>query len=216
MPWPLLFLVCVNDLPCSVKNSTVSMYAGDTSISYKSKILTQLNEAMNDDLMSLESWLKGNKISLNVAKTHTMLICSKYKQRALINSNEKLDITVKDEKLMVVEKIKYLGVQTDQNLKWKEHIKYVWSKVARAIGFLKCTKSFIPRNYVNVLYRSIVEPYFCYCYSVWGCCSSTEKDRLQKLQNRAAKIITGSSFTTSALPLIESLGWKTIEGLIMQ
>ena len=32
--------------------------------------------------------------------------------------------------------------------------------------------------------------------------------------NRAARIITGSSFTTSALPLIESFGWKTIEELI--
>ena len=83
------------------------MYADDTSLSYKSKILTQLNEAINDDLMSLESWLKGNKISLNVAKTHTILNCSKSKQKALINSN---DIEVKGENLMVVEKIKYLGV----------------------------------------------------------------------------------------------------------
>ena len=211
---PLLFLVYVNDLPCCAKNSTVSMYADDTSLSYKSKILTQLNEAINDDLMSLESWLKGNKISLNVAKTHTMLICSKSKQKALINSNEKLDIKVKGENLMVVGKIKYLGVQIDQNLEWKEHNKYVSSKVARAIGFLKYTKHFIPRNCLNKLYRSIVEPYFRYCCSVWGCCSSTEKDSLQKLQNRAARIITGSSFTTSALPLIESLGWKTIEELI--
>ena len=89
---PLLFLVYVNDLPCSVKNSNVSMYADDTRISYKSNTLTQLNEAMNDDLISLEYWLKGNKISLNVTKTHTMLICSKYKQRALINSNENLTL----------------------------------------------------------------------------------------------------------------------------
>ena len=211
MPWPPSFLVYVNDLPCSVKNSTVSMYADDISLSYKSKILTQLNEAINDDLMSLESWLKGNKISLNVAKTHTMLICSKSKQKALINSNEKLEIKAKGENLMVVEKIKYLGVQIDQNLEWKEHIKYVSSKVARAIGFLKYTKNFIPRNCLNKLYRNIVERYFRYCCSVWGCCSSTEKDRLQKLQDRAARIITGSSFTTSALPLIESSGWKTIE-----
>ena len=211
---PLLFLVYVNDLPCSVKNSIVSMYADDTSLFYKSKILTQLNEAINDDLMSLESWLKGNKISLNFAKTHTMLICSKSKQKALINSNEKLDIKVKGENLMVIEKIKYLGVQIDQNLEWKEHIKYVSSKVARAIRFLKYTKNFIPRNCLNKLYRSIMEPYFRNCCSVWGCCSSTEKDRLQKLQNRTARIITGSSFTTSALPLIESLSWKTIEELI--
>ena len=54
-----------------------------------------------------------------------MLICSKSKQRALINSNEKLDIKVKGESLMVVENIKYLEAQIDQNLEWKEHIKYV-------------------------------------------------------------------------------------------
>ena len=99
------------------------MYADDTSISYKSKTLTQLNEAVHDDLMSVEFWLKGNKISLNAAKTHTMLIYSKYKQRALINSNEKHDIKVKDENLMVVDKIKYLGAQIDQNLEWREDIK---------------------------------------------------------------------------------------------
>ena len=166
MPCPLLFLVYVNDLPCSVKNSTVSMYADDTSLSFKSKILTHLNEAMNDDLMSLESWLKGNKISLNVAKTHTMLICSKSKQRALINSNEKLEIKVKGENLMAAEKVKYLGVQIDQNLEWKEHIKCVSSKIARAIGFPKYTKNFIPRNCLKKLDRSIEEPYFCYCCSV--------------------------------------------------
>ena len=78
----------------------------------------------------------------------------------------------------------------------------------------KYTKNFIPRNCLNKLYRSIVEPHFRYCCSVCGCCSSTEKDRLQKPQNRAARIITGSSFTTSALPLTERLGWKTIEEFI--
>ena len=52
-------------------------------------------------------------------------------------------------------RVKYLGVQIDQNLEWKEHIKYVSSKVARAIGFLKYTKHFIPRNCLNKLYRSM-------------------------------------------------------------
>ena len=50
---PLLFLVYVNDLPFSIKSSTVSMYADDTSLFYRSKALTQLNEAMNHDFMSL-------------------------------------------------------------------------------------------------------------------------------------------------------------------
>ena len=135
-------------------------------------------------------------------------------KRALINSKEKLGIKAKDEKLKIVEKIKYLGVQIDQNLEWREHVKYVSSNVARAIGFTTYTRNFIPRSFLNNLYRSIVEPYFRYCCSVWGCCSSTQKDRLQKLKNRTARIITGSSFTTSALLLIRSSGWEAIEELI--
>ena len=46
----------------------------------------------------------------------TLLICSKSIKRALINSNEKPGIKVKDENFKIVEKIKYLGVQIDQNL----------------------------------------------------------------------------------------------------
>ena len=36
---------------------------------------------------------------------------------------------------------------------------------------------------------------------------------MQKLQNRAARIVTGSSFDTPGLPLIKKLGWKTIDQL---
>ena len=114
---------------------------------------------------------------------------------------------------MTFEKIEYFGVQIDQNLEWKEYITYVLPKVARAIGFLKYTKNVISKNCLSNLYRSIVEPYFCYCCWLSGCCSSAEKNCLQKLQIRAARILTGNSFTTSGLPLIESLGWKTIETL---
>ena len=47
---PLLFLIYINDLPQSVQDSTVSMYADDTSLCYQSHDLTQLNEAINSDL----------------------------------------------------------------------------------------------------------------------------------------------------------------------
>ena len=64
------------------------------------------------------------------------------------------------------------------------------------------------------LYTGIVEPHLRYCCSVWGCAGSTEINRLQKLQNCAARIITNSSFDAPSRPLIEGLGWKTIEELI--
>ena len=69
---PLLFLVYITDLPQAVQNSTVAMYADDTSLSYRSDDVQKLNEAMNKDLTSVFEWLKGNQLSLNVTKTKAM------------------------------------------------------------------------------------------------------------------------------------------------
>ena len=49
---------------------------------------------------------------------------------------------------------------------------------------------------------------------MWGCAGTTEINRLQKLQNRAARIVTNSSFDTPSNQLIEKLGWKTSNELI--
>ena len=68
MPCPLLFLIYINDPSQAVRDSSVTMYADDTSLCHQSHDLTQLNEAINSDLKKLETWLHGNKLSLNVAK----------------------------------------------------------------------------------------------------------------------------------------------------
>ena len=73
---------------------------------------------------------------------------------------------------------------------------------------------FLPLASLKTLYTGIVEPHFRYCCSVWGCAGSTDINQLQKLQNRAARIITNSSFDTSSRPLIAKLGWQTVEELI--
>ena len=47
-----------------------------------------------------------------------------------------------------------------------------------------------------------------------GCAGTTEINRLQKLQSRAARIVTNSSFDTPSNQLIVKLGWKTVNELI--
>ena len=47
-----------------------------------------------------------------------------------------------------------------------------------------------------------------------GSCGTTKLNKLQKLQNRAARILTNSPFDSSATSLIQDLGWCTIKELI--
>ena len=190
------------------------MYADDTNICHHSKDISKLCETINKDLEQLDQWLRGNKLSLNVSKTYSMLIGSKPRLRSLNNSSKNLELKIRTSRLEVVNKTKYLGVIIDNSLDWKEHIKIIVSKVSRAIGLLKHTKNILPMSSLRTLYSGIIEPHFRYCCSVWGCCGVTEIAILQRLQNRAARIVTNSNYDVPSEPLIELLKWKPIKKLI--
>ena len=74
---------------------------------------------------------------------------------------------------------KYSGIQIDDQLKWKDHISQVSSKVVRAIGYIKYATKFLPRETLRMLYLGLVEPHFRYCCSVWGSCGSFESKKLK-------------------------------------
>ena len=188
-----------------VRNSNVSMYADDTSISHQSR-------DHSAECGHVEKWLKGNKLSLNVLKINAILISTKAKQKALIDRSESSKLQIRESELEVVQKTRYHAVQIYNSLDWKKHVKTVSSKVSRAIGYLKHTKSSLPEETLRTMYTGIVEPHFRYCCSVWGSCGVIEINQLQKLQNRAARIV--SSFDTPGQPLIKRLGWKTTDELV--
>ena len=85
---PLLFLLCINDLPKAINYSTGSIYADNTSLCLKSKDILQLDRAMNRDLEDFDSWLKGKKLSLS------KFIATKPRHKALNNSAENVKLEV--------------------------------------------------------------------------------------------------------------------------
>ena len=93
----------------------------------------------------------------------------------------------------MVQKVKYLGVQVDNSLDWKEQIKAISSKVSEAMGLLKHAKIFLPESSLKSLCFSKVEPHFRYCCSVRGCSGSSTLLELQKLQKRTASILKTAS-----------------------
>ena len=52
------------------------MYADDTTISYSSSSLADINQTLNSELNDLKQWLQGNKLSLNVLKTQALILGS--------------------------------------------------------------------------------------------------------------------------------------------
>ena len=77
----------MSDLPLKLYASITSIYADDTSIFFSSNSISTINNIVNEDLESLRTCLEENKLPLNVAKTHCILIGNRNKIRALNQSN---------------------------------------------------------------------------------------------------------------------------------
>ena len=92
-----------------------------------------------------------------------------------------------------VTKVKYLGLVVDENLFWDEHVEYISKTITCNIG-IKRMKSILPHESLTTLYITLVEPHFRYCDIVWEQCNETLKDKLQTLQNRAARVIWNRRF----------------------
>ena len=58
---------------------------------------------------------------------------------------------------------------------------------------LRYAKQYLPISTVMTMYKTLVELYFRHCCLVWGNAGVTVIEKLQKLQNRAAKLITNSA-----------------------
>ena len=85
-------------------------------------------------------------------------------------------------------------------------------KIASAIGAIERVKPFVPQSTLLsiILYNSLVQPHFDYCSLVWGNSGKTSSNKLQKLQNRAARVITSSSYDADVDSLFHKLSWKDL------
>ena len=123
------------------------------------------------DLTCLKIWLAGNKLSINVAKTNSFVIGSRKKLKDIkCPLTIKPSFAIRGAEISIIEHTKYLGVQVDQYMNWENHINHVIKKISRALGMIRLAKNFFPLTTLQILYKSIVEPYFRFYCPVWETC----------------------------------------------
>ena len=94
------------------------MYADDTNVTFSAPSIPDLELQINTELKDIDLWLKANNLSLNVAKTESMIISAGQKLQSLNDYTIKID---KDGvQLNETTHSKFIGL-TDDNLSWKAH-----------------------------------------------------------------------------------------------
>ena len=191
-----------------MSSSNASMFADDTNISTCGKSVTEIQEHLNHDLENIHQWLLANKLTLNKKKTEYMIIGSRQKLSKITIEPE---IRIGETAIKRVRNSKTLGVLIDEHLTWDKQLENVQTKVSRGIGMLRRMRKVVPKTTLIKVYNAIILPHFDYCSLVWDNCSDYLIGKLQKLQNRAARVITGRSYGTRSRDVLKELHWQPLK-----
>ncbi len=164
-----------------------------------------------DDLLQLDTdnlveWFFINKLVVSESKCSSMLATC---NRMLLN--ESLNVKINNINVNQVNSTRYLGIYPDSMLNWSDHIVNLCKKLAPKVGILRRLKHVLSREYLSMIYQCTIQSVIDYGITAWGYAPNTYLDRVQRFQNRAARIITGNyDRDVRGIDLVKDLGWFNI------
>lgn len=206
---PILFIIYLNDFIKYSSCDFINLFADDTLIATVDKDLNTAVHKMNHELIKIAEYLNVNKLKLNVDKTKAMIITTNYKFNN-INLNN-VNLYYQQMNIEIVTKIKYLGFYLDNNLNFKEHLIYIKNKISKKLFFFSRVSRNLSLMTNITVYKSIIQPHFDYCSSILYLFDNNSKLQLQKLQNRAMRIILRCNKYTPINLMLETLQWMTVD-----
>ena len=137
----------------------------------------------------------------------------------MLSKRKSLNVHISGNRIQSKETVKYLGVLIDQELKWNAHIENICTRISKLVNFLGRLRVFINECNLKLIYRTIILPLFDYADVVFNSSPQKYTDQLQKLQNRAGRIIIPNfKLGTMKIPTCETytlikLVYKSINNL---
>ena len=201
---PLLFLIHINDVPLSIMNCDVLLFADDATVTISGDSIPCVEHNLNLGTKQISKWCNKNDMIVSVPKCSSMLIGTRQKL-IYCRSDSPLSIKIGNELIPCVPHTKLLGVHFDQTLSWDGHIRHAHNKLSSNLYLLKQIKAYLPLDARKLFFNSYVLLHFDYCSVMSGNCSKSALNKLVNLQKRAAWIFLTRTITPE--PVIYSLNW---------
>ena len=210
---PILFSLFTNDLPSYLPHGRLISYADDTQLldSAHPDELNLLKTRQEETIGAVLSYFTSNRMKMNPAKTTLLLLGTNQS----LKKASSFHVNISGHNLNPSSSVKILGVTVDGNLTWDNHISNVAKKCNSILFCLYKIRHHLTPEALKLLIETHVFPHILYCISVWGGAASCHLNRLQKIINFAARIVSGTRKYDHISPTVKALGWHKIRDLVV-
>ena len=207
---PTLSLIFLNDLPLCQTDLHLNLYADDTAGSCSGNSVEDVIRKLQNGLNDISVWFSNNNLSINVEKSNFMIISSQYKVSNLNNHTSTLNLDGKV--LHQIDNISYLGIHINEKLCWKPHVNQLCKKLGKKLGTLSRLRHVLPRESLILIYMATIQSVIDYGITIWGSAPKYLINKVQKFQNRAARLISNNfNYDIPGSQIVAQLGWQNID-----
>ena len=194
---PLLFLLYINDLP-NCMQTIPRFFADDIALLITHDTPEELKLRTNSELPRISEWMLCNTLTLNTSKTNALFISPCLRKQIF---QHPLNHTI----IHPSSTARYLGVLLNDKLKFDSHLTFLESKLSRSVGIISRLSGYLPTKTLLTSYYSLVHTHLLYALPIWASTYDTYLIKIQRLQNKAIRILTKCRVSDRITPRFHDL-----------
>src|SRR5215813_10490055 len=173
-------------LPIHLLNN-ICLYADDCLIFNQANNYDDLQIKLESDINLALNWYTSNDLTVNATKSKILILDTK------TDPQQHFQIKIGSDLVKKSSSLKYLGITLDSQLKFTNHIKILCAKANKNINLMKHIIKYIKPS-ATLFYSSFIRSLFESTLSLLYAISQSDSDYIEKVQNRALKLISGIKF----------------------
>lgn len=202
---PIEDVITAHGLDCMLYADDIQLYVSFTSVN-RNMELSKLEDCINDIMI----WCTGNGLACNAGKTEVIHLSSRYER----NFNQISGINIGGVTIPPTQTARDLGVVVDNHLKLNKHVNNICKSASFAIKNIGKIRNYLTQADCERLIHAFVTSKLDSCNSILYGLPDTELNKLQRIQNTAARLVTKSKKSEHITPVLGGLHWLPIKARI--
>jgi hypothetical protein len=163
------------------------MCADDTSLLFAAKTQAELFQKSNNAVIHALKWFQSNQLFLNPIKTNVQFTPTKVPTV--------LNIQYAGHTFPQVEVVRFLGLQLDKQITWRNRLHFLLNKLSKACFVLRRLRNVLDIDALNLVYVAYFQSVVKYGIVFWG--NSYNLNKVFLLQKRIIRLMLGLSCRSS-------------------
>ena len=176
---PLLFNIYINDLFFFSGEFNIANYADDCSPFTFSGSIDDVISKLESHSRTLITWYENNYLKPNPDKWHLILS----------EPGDKMKVMIENQSISNGACEKMLGINFDNKLNFNSHVNKICRKAGQKLHALARLSVFMSIDQRKVIMNAFISSHFSYCPLIWMCYSRSLNTQINKIHERALRIV---------------------------